>query len=135
MLIVDASVVMKLLTREGGSTIAIDRVSRAQERTAPDWIQAEIASALAKKVRYAGLPIETAREAFAALPLILPDLAPTAPLLASAIELSVELSHALYDCLYLALALQTGGKLLTADHKFVTVVSLSQYHRQVELLE
>lgn len=134
MLIVDASVVMKLLTREVGSDMAIDRISQTPERIAPDWLQAEVASALAKKVRFAGLPIAIAKQAFAALPSIMPDLVPTGPLLGRAIDLSVDLSHALYDCVYLALALETGGRMITADQKFFAVVGQSPYRDQIELL-
>ena len=134
MIIVDASVVMKLLTREVGSAQAVERVLNERERTAPDWLQVEIASALSKKVRNDGLAADAARKAFAALPLIMPDLAPSAPLLGSAMELSIELSHAVYDCLYLALAIEAGGKMLTADRKFFAATQLSSYKHRMELL-
>lgn len=135
MIVVDASVVMKLLTRETGSALAVDRLAREPDRTAPDWIQIEVASALSKKVRYAGLPVAAAREGFAALPLIVPDLAPSAPLLARAMDLSFEISHAVYDCLYLALALAIDAKVLTADQKFFDLASEMKYRGRVELLE
>ena len=36
--------------------------------------------------------------------------------------LAVELSHPVYDCVYLALALQRGMQVVSADRRFVNVV-------------
>ena len=55
MLVVDASVIMKVLTEEVGSDLAVERLAQAPARTAPDWLTVEIASALSKKIRYGGL--------------------------------------------------------------------------------
>ena len=134
MIVVDASVVMKLLTREQDASLAVERVSREPERTAPDWLYAEVASALSKKVRYGGLSLAFVDEALASLPLIMPDLVPSKPLLRLAIELSVQLRHAIYDCMYLAVAMEEQCTLLTADHKFATAVSESVYRDRVEML-
>lgn len=133
MLVFDASVVVKVLTEEVGSDRAVERVTIEPDRCAPDWLFIEIASALSKKVRYAGLPPAHATEGLAALPTIMPDLVPTADLIAPALSLSIELRHAVYDCLYLALALARGCNVLTADHKFFDAASRSQYAARVEL--
>lgn len=133
MLVFDASVVVKVLTEEVGSDRAVERLTQEPDRCAPDWLAVEIASALSKKVRYAGLPPAQATEALAALPAILPDLVTTAQLIEPALSLSIELRHAVYDCLYLALALSRGCNVLTADHKFVDAASRSQYAARVEL--
>jgi predicted nucleic acid-binding protein len=134
MLVFDASVVVKVLTEEAGSDRATGRLALEPERTAPDWLCAEIASALSKKVRYAGLPIAQAEQALAALPSIMPDLVPTARLIEPALSLSIELSHAVYDCLYLALALAQDCNVVTADRKFFEAASRSKYVARVELL-
>ena len=134
MIVVDASVVVKLLTEEHGSDLAIDRISREPERTAPDWLQVEIASALAKKVRYAGLPTDQAQRSLAAIPAVMPDIVSSTPLLGHAMELSIALRHALYDCLYLALAIREDCAVLTADIKFFEAAGRSEYYNRVELL-
>lgn len=134
MLVIDASVVVKVLTEESGSDLAADRLQRENDRMAPDWLNAEIASALSKKIRYFGLPVAQAMQSLAAVPLIVPDLVTTATLLEPAMALSISLRHALYDCLYLALALREDCNVLTADRKFFGAASLSLYADRVEFL-
>ena len=134
MIVVDASVVVKVLTEERGSTVAADRFIREPSRT-PDWLKAEIASALSKKVRYGGLPIESAERSLAALAVIMPDMAPSEPLISNALILSVALRHAFYDCLYLSLAIDHDCLLLTADKKFFAAVAATDQKHRVELLQ
>lgn len=134
MIVLDASVVIKLLTQEQGSAQAIDRIEREPDRIAPDWLHVEIASALSKKVRYGVLPVEQAHQALAAVASIMPDLVPGAARLDAALKLSILLRHALYDCLYLALAIEQQCVMLTADRKFVNVVGESAYRDHIELL-
>lgn len=134
MIVIDASVVVKVLTLEQHSGVARDRVLREPERTAPDWLHAEIASALSKKVRYAGLPADLARRSFSAVSSVIPDVVPTRPLLERAIAVSIVLRHALYDCVYLALAVELDCSVLTADRKFAEAAGRTAYRDRVELL-
>lgn len=134
MIVVDASVVIKLLTEEKGSDLAVLRVARETERTAPDWLHAEIASALSKKVRYAGLPIVQARQSLAAVSSIIPDMISSFGLLEAAMALSIELRHAFYDCLYLTLAVERRCVMITADRKFFETVAATSYRERIELL-
>lgn len=134
MLVIDASVVVKALTEEIGSDLATDRLALEPHRVAPDWLSVEIASALSKKVRHAGLPPAIAEKYLAALPMIIPDLAPTLPLLPAALRLSIGLRHAVYDCLYLALAIDRDCALLTADRKFFDTVASCEHGQRMELL-
>jgi predicted nucleic acid-binding protein len=43
------------------------------------------------------------------------ELVPSAMLLTRATRLALDLDHAVYDCVYLALAAQSGARLATAD--------------------
>ena len=56
------------------------------------------------------------------------------PLIPSAFRLALELEHPLYDCIYLALAVETKAKLITADGKFVTACQRGGYGGHVSLL-
>ena len=134
MVVVDASVIIKIITEERGSDAAAARVMLADERIAPDWIRLEVASGLSKKVRMAGLPIEQARASLSAMDFFLTELADTNALVDRAFALSVLMEHALYDCLYLALAEARGCILLTADAKFVAATVRNNLSRHVELL-
>lgn len=113
--VVDASVAIKWVVQEPGS----DRArSLAQARLeAPDLLPVECANILWKKVRIGDL---AQREAADRLNLLLRApvvLVGNRELLDSALRLSFELGHPVYDCLYLALALQRRFPLVTADEK------------------
>lgn len=134
MIVVDGSVAVKLVTKENGSSTAWERVLRDPERVAPAWVMAEVSSALAKKVRFSGLPLATALEAVAALSAFTFDLADFEPLLPQAMALSQQLNHPFYDCVYLALAIERGAVMLTADGKFTKAASAFGFADRVELL-
>jgi predicted nucleic acid-binding protein len=51
-----------------------------------------------------------------------------------AMALSFELNHWVYDCIYLACALDLGLPLLTADRKFWNAAKRASYGDVVELL-
>ena len=51
-----------------------------------------------------------------------------------AFELGLRLDHPVQDCLYLALALHRGGRVLTADRKFMRAASASEFGGRVLLL-
>ena len=91
----------------------------------------EVASALAKKVRLSGLPAEQATAALVALDQFIPVQVATEPLIEPAMALSQTLNHALFDCLYLALAIQRGGVVVTSDLKFLAAVRRTRYDQYV----
>lgn len=80
------------------------------------------------------MPPNAARASLEALPSFFSELFPTEELLRDAFELSLELEHAMYDCLYLALALRQDAALVTADAAFVTAAHRGGYAAQVRLL-
>jgi predicted nucleic acid-binding protein len=133
MIVADASVVVKVLTEEPGSASATRTISE-NDVVVPDFIQFEVASALSKKVRYAGLPAEQAAKALEALPLVVPDRHDTTGLIDRAFALSISIRHALYDCLYLALAEHMDCPLVTADGKFVAAVEQAGLGVRIERL-
>ena len=52
----------------------------------------------------------------------------------AAMAVSFELDHWIYDCIYLACALDLGAPLLTADRKFWNAAKRAGYGKSVELL-
>ena len=119
MLVVDTSVVVKWTVPEVGSAEATDLLGRTL--VAPDLIQAELGSVLTKKVRRGEMRIEQARQAFAASLDLLRTM--PSPLFAdAALDLSLDLEHAIYDCYFLAMAEAYGSFLVTADPAFATKV-------------
>lgn len=132
-IVLDASVTLKLVTREPGTDQA-QALLLDEERIAPDWMLAEVASGLANKVRYEGVDKRLANNALAAVPQFIDRFLPTKPLLRDAMNLGVELEHALYDCLYLVLAISENGRVVTADRGFFKSASRGGFGSHVELL-
>jgi predicted nucleic acid-binding protein len=135
MLVVDASVALKFITEEPKSADARTLLAAPDPLIAPDWMLAECASGLAKKVGANGLSKASAEAGLAALPQFFFRLHPTLELLGPSLDLSVRLGHALYDCLYLALALREEATLITADLKFEKAARRGGFAAHVHALD
>jgi len=118
--IVDASVVIKWVVDEVGSEEAA--ALRGDELQAPDWIQVECTNVLWAKSRRRELTPNEASERLALLLEAPVALVPASEVLERAFALAQELAHPVYDCLYLALALERRCPLITADERFVAAV-------------
>lgn len=117
--VVDASVAVKWVVTEEGTQNALALLS-AGTLCAPELLIAECANILWKKVRLAQL---TAEEAMMAAELIEHadvELYPMRALLEATTRLAIDLDHPAYDCIYLALAIATGAKFVTADVRFIS---------------
>lgn len=133
-LVLDASVVLKLLVQEPGTAEAVALLDRNETRIAPDWLAMEIAGALWNKVKYSKLLEVHAENSLEEFPRFLHRLYPSRPLLLQAFRLSIRLHHAVYDCIYLALAVEEKATLITADKEFFGVTCKSDLAAHVELL-
>jgi predicted nucleic acid-binding protein len=114
-LIIDASVAAKWFFEEEGSSQAAKL--REQDLAAPDFILLEVHHAMWKRL----IRRETETLAVARVQPILRTaisrLVPSEALAGTAGELSLAHSLAIYDCLYLALAKETNGRVITADQR------------------
>lgn len=118
MLVIDASVAVKFVTVEVGSDAADALVAGTETLIAPDWLLIEAASALWNKVKRSELLEIHAKDGLASLPAYFAKLYPAVDLLKSTYRLSFQLRHPVYDCLYLALAIEESATLITADSDF-----------------
>jgi predicted nucleic acid-binding protein len=119
-IIVDASVALKWVLDEDDSVLA--RALATRELAAPELLWSECANGLWRWVRRGVLSGRVAQARFVALRRAPIALTPAGELLDRALMLAVELSHPVYDCVYLALALQRGMQVVSADRRFVNVV-------------
>lgn len=133
-IVLDASVAIKLISEEPDSEAALQRVAEATQVIAPDWMMLEAAHGLWKKVRASSLDDLAAEAGLGALELVVDETFIASALLPAALKLAFELPHAVYDCLYLALAIEQHCVLLTADQKFAAKVESTAYGDRVELL-
>ena len=118
--IVDANVALKWVVTEEDSEAAAALASR--DLAAPAILLGECANALWAKVRRRELSSAEALERLEALQTVPVELVPLDALAGEALGLAFQLDHPVYDCLYLALALQRDLLLITADGRFTDVV-------------
>ena len=123
-IVVDASVGVKWFLPE------VHAAEARQWRNGPDELQVpafffdlEIANVLWKKVRRAEIGRADADLILAQLPALPVTRHPEAPFLASAFDLANHTQRTVYDCLYLALAVQLVGRMVTADQRLYNSLS------------
>ncbi len=85
----------------------------------PHLLMSRWANILWKKVNRAELTRAEADVALAKLPSLPVTRHPDAPLVQPAFDLAVQTQRTVYDCMYLALAVQLGGQMVTADERLV----------------
>ena len=126
--VVDASVVLKWLVAEEDSEAAL-RVRTDHDIAAPDFLLVECRNALLSKVRRQELQRTEAEEGQSALEEIGAGITilPSLPILRQAFVLALDLAEPIYDCIYLAAALATDRKLITADMRFAAKVRRSRF--------
>jgi predicted nucleic acid-binding protein len=117
MIIIDASVAVKWVVSESGSTEAAALLDQGRLGAPTLWLS-EASNALWAKVMRQQLTPEEARGQAAELadapvvPIALPGLLPVA------MRLALELEHPIYDCFYLSAAIQKDTYVVTADRRF-----------------
>ncbi len=116
--IIDASVAIKWFVPEVHSAEARRWRNGPDELHVPAFFfDVEIANILWKKVRRAEITREDADLIVAQLPLLPMARHLETPLLPVALDLAIRIDRTVYDCLYLALAVQLGGRMVTADER------------------
>lgn len=130
--VVDASVAAKWLLQESDSDRALALLAEWRdghlEGFAPDILAAEVANALWRRVTGGLIPVEAAEQLFARFSRLEFPLLPIGDLVGAALGLALRYSHPVYDCLYVALALETRSDLVTADTRLARVLG-SAYPR------
>lgn len=135
-LIIDASVVVKWFVDEDDFEIARLLVEPGIERIAPDLVIAESINVLQRKARFGELSHEQALDAVQRLSYFFDDLVSSAVLIERGYQLSWLLDHSVYDCMYLALALQSDDcTLVTSDMKFVSKAVKAGFADKIWTLE
>jgi predicted nucleic acid-binding protein len=118
--VVDASVAVKWILPESGSSAAAALRELNDDLSAPSLIAVEVGNALWKAVRRGSVTRSEALEGFAAALISLQSLIPIEELRVRALTLAIELRHPIYDCFYLALAQRENALLVTADEVMFT---------------
>jgi predicted nucleic acid-binding protein len=130
--VVDASVALKWVLDEPGSEPAT--ALRDHELIAPVLWLAEAANALWRRARLGDITADEANSRLSELMNAPVASFPIEPHLDHALRLATDIGHPIYDCLYLALALQHQTYVVTADRRFVSVANLPHLSDCVRLL-
>jgi predicted nucleic acid-binding protein len=126
LLVVDASVALKWVLPEADSDVALGLIGR-HRLTAPDLLAVEAGNALWLRVRRRELTSVEARTALVDLLGAPVDYVADRPLARAALSLAADLGHPAYDCVYLALAMDRAGIVVTADRRFAAAVAAHPY--------
>jgi predicted nucleic acid-binding protein len=123
--VVDASVAVKWYLEEDHAAPARRLLDGTYELIVPDLFFMEIGNVLWKRWRRGELDDDVIAETLAALDRVPCETRSARPLLSGAMALATSLRRTVYDSLYLALAIDTGARLVTADRRFHASVAAS----------
>lgn len=130
--IIDASVGIKWFLPEIHSAEARRWRSGSDELHVPAFFfDLEIANILWKKVQRAEITRVDADLILAQLPILPITRHPEGPLMPTALDLAVRTDRTVYDCLYLALAVHLGGRMVTADQRLYNSLAGSPWSSHI----
>jgi len=116
-LVLDASAVLRLITHDPMASDWAEQLGEAPLVLAPELMLTEVANALWKLQRGAGLAGMDPHQLLADAADLVDQVEPDRHLQVEALALACHLNHPVYDCLYLALARREAALLLTADRR------------------
>ncbi|MBD2693545.1 type II toxin-antitoxin system VapC family toxin [Anabaena catenula] len=121
--VVDANVGIKWVLPEIHSEAALRLNKPNYQLLVPDFFFPEIGNIFWKRVRRGEMSLDDAQndlESLLELPL---QICLSSPLMPMALEIAVRVQQAVYDCVYLALAVNNDCQMVTADERFYNAVS------------
>lgn len=132
--VVDASVIAAAMFHEPHADAAQRILTGDDELHAPDLVGPEFGNVIWKRLRQEQIDLEEANlvlNAFVGLPL---HITPSSALLESAFAIAAATDRTVYDCMYIALALQNECAVITTDTRLVNALKstpMSDYVRHV----
>lgn len=117
----DASALLKFVVQEHGREETRRVFDGCDEPVAPSWGLIECAHALWRKARRNEHPADGVEDAYGVLAKLKVEYIDAADAVPTALALALRLDHSVYDCLYIALAMQEAAPLVTADAKLAAL--------------
>ncbi len=130
-LVVDASVVAAAFFREPDAAPARELLASDAELLAPDLLYAEVANVIWKRWSRGEIREDEARELLQDLLRLPLRTTPSSELIDAALLLAVRTERPVYDCIYLALAVQCRGVLISGDRRLANALAGSPVGRHV----
>lgn len=131
--VIDASVAVKWVVEEAGSTQALRL--RGHRLAAPDLLIAECANIIWKKHRLGELTDPEAAVAIRLLTRVDIELVPGRQLASRALQLAGQLDHSAYDCMYLALAEAAAQPFVTADVRLLRKLRAEDWQARLRVVD
>lgn len=125
--VLDASIAIKWFVPEIYSDLAVRLLVSNHTFLVPDFFFAEVANVLWKRVRRGEDTAENARQTLADLNAVPVEIYLSQPLMPLALDIALQSDRAVYDSLYLALAISQKCKMVTADEKFYNALQNTVY--------
>lgn len=116
-LVLDASVAIKCVLDEPGSSSARRLASGPTPPLAPELLLAECANVVWKRVHRHLIDPASAPDLMLAIAALSATMLPLRTLAADALSIALEYDHPVYDCYYIAAAIQNDATLATADER------------------
>lgn len=125
--VLDASIAIKWFVPEIHSDA--DRRLLASDHTflVPDFFFPEVVNVLWKRTRRGEDTAENAKQTLADLNAVPVEVYLSQPLMPLALDIALQTERAVYDSLYLALAITQKCQMVTADEKFYNALKTSTY--------
>jgi predicted nucleic acid-binding protein len=133
--VVDSSVAVKWYLLEIHHESAIKLLNSTYSLHVPELFRLEVSNVICKKLRRQELKKPDANFILSHLETIPLQWHSDKQLIGSAIEIAHQTSRSLYDCLYLSLAIQVHGQMVTADKKFYDALQFTPFADQVKWVE
>jgi predicted nucleic acid-binding protein len=125
--VVDASVGLKWFIPEPHEADARRLQNPAHELHIPTLFDVEIGNILWKKVRNGELKRVEAETILAQLSILPLTRHEALPLVPKAFDIAHQTQRTVYDCLYLALAVELSGRMVTADQRLFNALSTTPW--------
>lgn len=132
--VIDASVAAKWFFPESHSTRSIAILSPRNLLLAPDLILPEFGNVVWKRARRSEISPDEAAEImadFLRMPLVI---VPSGTLMNVALDLALATRRTVYDCTYIALAIDRGCRMLTGDEKLANGLRGGPYAKYVKAI-
>jgi predicted nucleic acid-binding protein len=117
LIIVDASVAVQWIAPEPGHEISASLLGRT-DLAAPTFMLLEVANGLRRKLAAGDVSEQQALFGLTEIERTVRLFEPPMAVVSAALKLAMMVSHPIYDCLYVAMAEQVGGKFATRDDVF-----------------
>lgn len=133
--VLDASVAVKWFFSEIYSEQARLLLDEKYSFTVPELFFLEIDNVLCKRIRRNEISFETSQEIREMISSFSFEVYANEKLSDSAFRLADSTFRSMYDCIYLALAVKKGIKLITADRKLYDSLIQSEFHDSIFWIE